>query len=116
MVLTPSLDAVYEKNLELFGEKITHKPDKIQPGSSDVGNISQVVPTIQTHISISDKKIAGHSIDFVEAAAGEKALNAIGLGANVLALTALDLIEDPELLKKVKEDHRWHVEHQKEIA
>lgn len=115
MVLTPSFDAVYEKNLELFGEKITHKPDKIQPGSSDVGNISQVVPTIQTHISISDKKIAGHSIDFVEAAAGEKALKAIGLGANVLAFTALDLIEDPGLLRKIKEDHRWHVEHQKEI-
>lgn len=115
MVLTPSFDAIYEKNLELFGQKITHKPDKIQPGSSDVGNVSQVVPTIQTHISISDKKIAGHSIDFVEASASEKALNAIGLGANVLAFTALDLLEDPELLSKIKEDHRWHVEHQKDI-
>ena len=27
----------------------------------------------------------------------------------------LDLFEDPELLAKVKEDHKWHVEHQKEM-
>ena len=115
MVVTPSFDAIYEKNLELFGEKITHKPDHVEAGSSDVGNVSQVIPTIQPHISISDTKIAGHSIDFVHAAAGEKALKSIGLGANVLAFSALDLLEDPELLTKVKEDHRWHVEHQKDI-
>ena len=28
---------------------------------------------------------------------------------------AVDLFTDPELLKKVKEDHKWHVEHQKEL-
>ena len=115
MVLTPSLDALYEKNLELFGEKITHKPDTVSPGSSDVGNVSQKIPTIQPHISISDKKIAGHSIDMCNAAKREKALASIGLGAKVLAFTALDLFEDPELLKKVKEDHKWHIEHQKEM-
>ena len=115
MVLTPSLDALYEKNLELFGEKITHQPDKVSPGSSDVGNVSQKIPTIQPHISISDKKIAGHSIDMCNAAKSEKGLKSIGLGAKVLAFTALDLFEDPELLAKVKEDHKWHVEHQKEM-
>lgn len=116
MVVTPSFDAIYEKNLELFGEKITHKPDKVEAGSSDVGNVSQVIPTIQPHISISDTKIAGHSIEFVQAAASEKALKSIGLGASVLAFSALDLLEDPELLSKIKEDHRWHVEHQKDIV
>ncbi len=115
MVLTPSLDALYEKNLELFGEHITHKPDKVSPGSSDVGNVSQKCPTIQPHISISDVKIPGHSIQMCEAAKSEKGLAAIGLGAKVLAFTAMDLFDDPELLAKVKEDHRWHVEHQKEL-
>ena len=115
MVLTPSLDALYEKNLELFGQKITPHPDKVSPGSSDVGNISQKIPTIQPHISISDKKIAGHSIDMLNAAKSEKGLASIGLGAKVLACIAVDLFTDPELLMKVKEDHKWHVEHQKEL-
>lgn len=30
-------------------------------------------------------------------------------------LTALELFENPEELAKVKEDHTWHVEHQKRI-
>lgn len=114
MVLTPSLDALYEKNLNLFREKITHVPDVIEPGSSDVGNVSQKVPTIQPMISISDIKIAGHSKEFVEASKSEKGLNSIGLGAKVLAYTALDLLENPSLLAEVKEDHAQHVLHQKE--
>ncbi|MBQ1908281.1 MAG: amidohydrolase, partial [Firmicutes bacterium] len=60
-------------------------------------------------------KIPGHSIQMCEAAKSEKGLAAIGLGAKVLAFTAMDLFDDPELLAKVKEDHRWHVEHQKEL-
>ena len=115
MVVTPSLDAIYEKNLNLFGQQITHKPDTVQPGSSDVGNVSQVVPAIQPHIGISSTKIAGHSPDFVRAACSQKGLDAIGLGAAVLADTALDLLEDEALLQKVKEEHAWHVAHQKEL-
>jgi len=115
MVLTPSLDAVYEKNLNELGQTITHHPDVVAPGSSDVGNVSQKVPTIQPHISISDQKIAGHSIEFLAAAESQKGLASIGLGAKVLALTSLDLFEDASLLRKIKEDHAWHVEHQNEI-
>lgn len=54
MVLTPSLDAIYEKYITELGNTIKHVEDVVMPGSSDVGNISQVVPTIQPHISITD--------------------------------------------------------------
>ncbi len=33
--------------------------------------------------------------------------------AKALAFTALELFENPEELVKVKEDHAWHVEHQR---
>lgn len=54
MVLTPSLDAIYEKYITELGNTVKHVEDVVMPGSSDVGNISQVVPTIQPHISITD--------------------------------------------------------------
>lgn len=44
----------------------------VMPGSSDVGNISQVVPTIQPHISITDVQIAGHSQDMVNASCSQR--------------------------------------------
>lgn len=114
MVLTPSLDAVYEKYITELGNTVKHVEDVVMPGSSDVGNISQVVPTIQPHISITDVQIAGHSQDMVNASCSQKAMDAIVKGAKALAFTALELFENPEELVKVKEDHAWHVEHQKE--
>ena len=107
MVLTPSLDAIYEKYITELGNTVKHVEDVVMPGSSDVGNISQVVPTIQPHISITDVQIAGHSQDMVNASCSQKAMDAIVKGAKALAFTALELA-------KVKEDHAWHVEHQKE--
>lgn len=114
MVLTPSLDAIYEKYITELGNTVKHVEDVVMPGSSDVGNISQVVPTIQPHISITDVQIAGHSQDMVNASCSQKAMDAIVKGAKALAFTALELFENPEELVKVKEDHAWHVEHQKE--
>ena len=117
MVLTPKLDAIYEKNLKSLGLGVDHlsNPYKVMPGSSDVGNVSHVVPTIQPFISITDTDIAGHSIEMVEASASPKALKAIVIGAKVLALTALDLFEDPDLLEQVKKDHKYNIEHSKEF-
>lgn len=115
MVLTPSLDAIYEKNITALGNTVEHTPDVVMPGSSDVGNISQVVPTIQPHISITDVPVAGHSQEMVDASASPKAMEAIVKGAKALAWTAIELFEDPVLLQKVKEDHQWHVDHQKEM-
>ena len=114
MVLTPALDAIYEKYITELGNTVKHVEDVVMPGSSDVGNISQVVPTIQPHISITDVRIAGHSQDMVNASCSQKAMDAIVKGAKALAFTALELFENPEELVKVKEDHAWHVEHQKE--
>ena len=114
MVLTPSLDAIYEKYITELGNTVKHVEDVVMPGSSDVGNISQVVPTIQPHISITDVQIAGHSQDMVNASCSQKAMDAIVKGAKALAFTALELFENPEELVKVKEDHAWHVEYQKE--
>lgn len=114
MVLTPSLDAIYEKYITELGNTVKHVEDVVMPGSSDVGNISQVVPTIQPHISITDVQIAGHSQDMVNASCSQKTMDAIVKGAKALAFTALELFENPEELVKVKEDHAWHVEHQKE--
>lgn len=110
-VLTPLLDAVYEKHLNRYGEQVSGR-SKPGAGSTDVGNVSQVVPTIQPHINISDTYIAGHSLEFKEASRSEKGLSTIELGAKILAHTALDILEDPELLKRIKTQHKENVEKQ----
>ena len=105
MLPTPAFDAVYVRNFELLGGEMTPPASKIGLGSSDVGNVSQVVPTIQPTICITDGPTPWHSEASKAAACSEKGLASIELGAKALALTALDLIEQPALLDEIKRAH-----------
>lgn len=105
LVPTPSFDAVYAKELALLGHTLLPPDGRGGIGSSDVGNVSQVIPTIQPTICITDGPTPWHSEASKAAARSEKGLASIALGAKALALTALDLIEDPELLSAIKAEH-----------
>ena len=108
-VVTPGFDALYAKNLESLGEVMSPLEPTEGKASSDVGNISQVVPTIQPTISVTDVPTPAHSEAFRDACRSEKGLNSIALGAKALALTALDLLEDPALLAQLKAEHARQV-------
>lgn len=110
-VTTPLFDDVYEEVLKEYGYEMVGEQGKGK-GSSDVGNISQVVPVIQPYINISDEYIAGHSIEFKQAARSEFGLESIRLGAKTLAHTALRLILDEELLKRIKKEHSERIKNQ----
>ena len=105
VIPTPSFDAVYARELAGFGFALQPSDSRIGIGSSDVGNVSQVVPTIQPTICITDGPTPWHSEASKAAACSEKGLASIVLGAKCLALTALDLIEDPALLDAIRREH-----------
>lgn len=108
-VVTPLFDALYEKNLIENGETLSNEESSLVGGSSDVGNISQVVPVIQPTISISDTPITLHAIDFKAASISPRGIASIELGATLLAQTAFDLITNPDLLNEIKEQHQLNV-------
>ncbi len=103
-VVTPSFDSLYAEELLALGFE-AQPADTKAVGSSDVGNVSHVVPTIQPHLRISPVPIAAHSEEFKKAAISEEGLNSIAIGAEVLANTALRLIEEPQLLAAIKAEH-----------
>ncbi len=105
MVLTRSFDALFAREMAALGEAV-EEPKPGPKGSSDVGNISQVVPTIQPNLSISPEKLAGHSEDFKAAACSAYGLRFVPLAAKSLALTGLDLILEPDTLARIKADHK----------
>jgi amidohydrolase len=67
-------------------------------GSSDMGNVSQVVPTIHPQLAICDEGVPGHSILFRDAAATPRADDATLMAATLIAETAYDLYADPRLV------------------
>ena len=74
-------------------------------GSSDVGNVSQVVPTIHPLIKICTG-FSCHTPAFAKAAASDKGIQGMVFGANVLALTGLALLKNPKHIIKIKKEFK----------
>ncbi len=75
-------------------------------GSSDVGNVSQVLPTIQPYVRIAPDGTPWHSRAFEEAAVSPLAREGLLAAAKVMAMTTLDLLTDPDLLARAKQEFR----------
>jgi amidohydrolase len=73
-------------------------------GSSDVGNVSQVLPTIQPMVAIAPAGTAIHSREFVDAAIQPMAHAGMLAAAKTMALTAYDLLADPARIRAAKEE------------
>lgn len=73
-------------------------------GSSDMGNVSRVVPAIHPYLSIGEGLIA-HTSEFAEASIGPRGLQAALTAAEALAYTAADLLTDSALLKAVQNEY-----------
>lgn len=71
-------------------------------GSTDAGNVSQVVPTIHPTLKISEDNITIHTEEFKEAAKSLSGDQAIIDGAEILARIAIRLLADSSLLEKIK--------------
>jgi amidohydrolase len=75
-------------------------------GSSDMGNVSWVLPTIHPCIAIADTGTPGHSILFRDAAATERADHVTLVAATAVAETAFELLADPALVAAAWTDFR----------
>jgi metal-dependent amidase/aminoacylase/carboxypeptidase family protein len=72
--------------------------DDPSAGSTDMANVSWVCPTIHPDLAICDEGVAGHSIEFRDAAALPRADETTLLAATLVAQTAVDLYADPALV------------------
>jgi amidohydrolase len=75
-------------------------PDRL--GSSDVGNVSQVLPTIQPMVAISPAGMAIHTREFAAAAVQPLAHAGMLAAAKAMAMTTYDLLADPGRVRAAK--------------
>ena len=73
-------------------------------GSSDVGNVSQAIPTIQPYVKIAPDGTPWHSRAFAEAAVSPLAREGMLAAAKVMAMTTLDLLAQPGLVARARHE------------
>ncbi len=93
-----TLAKLFHKNIQSLGHTIALYEGDHWGGSSDVGNVSQLVPTIQPTVGITPRNILIHTVEFQKIAATQKALDIILDAAKAMAMTAADLLASPETL------------------
>ena len=92
LINDPRLVALYQDNMALLGEKVTVLPPGEADGSTDVGNVSHIIPTIHPEIAIGTR-LAAHTPAFADAAGSDYAQQRLLIGVKAMVMTAIDLLE-----------------------
>jgi amidohydrolase len=95
MMPNPRLADLVEANLAALGIEVKSPAPDERMGSSDIGNVSQVVPALQPYIAIGPEGMGGHTAEFREAAASPDGNEGLIKAAKLLAMTAVDLLSVP---------------------
>ena len=100
-----TLLGAYRANITSLG--VVEAPPLVDRlGSSDVGNVSQVIPTIQPLMKIAPDNTPIHSRAFEAAAVTPLARTGTLTAAKAMAMTTLDLLADPDLLKRAQDEFK----------
>ena len=99
-----TLEARWVANAAAYG--IADQGPDPNSGSTDMGNVSWVCPTIHPELSIAPEGTPGHSILFRDAAATPAADETTLLAATLVAQTAYELFADPGLVEAAWRDFR----------
>lgn len=102
ILIDEELINLYEKNALELGRA----PAPIPPlgGSTDMGNVSHVVPSIHPMIGLGMPELTLHTAEFAAAAAGPAGDQAALDGAILLAQTAIDFALIPSLRTRLQSD------------
>ena len=73
-------------------------------GSTDMGNVSQLVPSIHPFVAIAPEEVLIHSPQFASAAASEAGIHGLLDAAKALTMTVIDLVANPETITRVKQE------------
>jgi len=98
------LARLFTENMQSLGRKITFPRPGSGFGSTDMGNVSQLVPSIHPSVAIAKKEIAIHSPQFVSAAASKAGIKGLLDAAKALAMTVVDLTASPKTVAKAKKE------------
>ena len=98
-----TLAGLFKQNLESLGRHVEAFDPRFGFGSTDMGNVSQVVPSIHPTIAIASSEVLIHTPEFAAAAASEAGHEGLMDAAKAMAMTVADILQ-PGTLDKIKQE------------
>jgi amidohydrolase len=94
----------FTRYLETLGYPPDAPPERPRMGSTDMGDVSRVMPSLHPYVAIGPKDLPGHSVEFREAAISERGMKAMVAAAKAMAYTVYDLLTDAQFLSDVRRE------------
>jgi amidohydrolase len=98
---TALLTAYVANGREVGRDFVAPSPNSMVVGSTDMGNVSYLAPSIHPMIQVAPRGVPIHTARFADYAGGEEGDRAAVDGAKVLALTALDVWANRQLRESI---------------
>lgn len=102
MVDNPTVLGLYGANVASLGRPASPSGKKRVVGSTDMGNVSKVVPSIHPMIRVAPPGVSIHSHEFARHARSAAGDEAVILGAKAMAMTIADLWSNPDAVDRAK--------------
>jgi len=99
----PALAAIVKENARALGFEMT---PRFVGASTDLGNLTQVVPTLSYGLPTCPPGVGMHTREALEAGAAEIGLTGMINDARVMVTAAIDLLGSPEVLEQVRRDFK----------
>jgi len=99
-----TLARLFKQNMQSLGRRIPLSDPDRSFGSTDMGNVSQVVPGIHPGVAIVSPGVVNHSPEFALAACSDAGIEGMLDAAKAMAMTIVDLTASPETMTRIKRE------------
>ncbi len=99
-----TLAELFDTNMRSLGRKMEELKPSFIIGSTDTGNVSQIVPSIHATVSIAPPGLAIHTPEFATAAISEAGTKGLIDAAKSMATTIVDVLGYQGILEKIRNE------------
>lgn len=99
----------FKAHMEDQGVDVMMADPEEPAGSSDMGNVSMVVPSIHPYLAVAGEEVNGHTREFAAASASPQADDMIIKGAVALAMVGYELLTDGQIREAAQEEFKQTV-------
>ena len=98
-----TLAGLFRQNLESLGRNVEDFDRRSGLGSTDMGNVSQVVPSIHPTIAIAPHEVLLHTPEFAAATISEAGHSGLLDAAKAMAMTVVDILQ-PGMIDRISRE------------
>jgi amidohydrolase len=104
MLNNMNLARIFRLNMKSLGHNMRLGEAVVSSFSTDMGNVSQLVPAIHPLVAVAPFDVFMHSPQFAQSAASDGAFRSILDAAKAMAMTVVDILSDREALAGIQEE------------